>query len=562
MLKRGLALAQRKLAAFAAVSARIGAGVAGAGAAVLAPLGILASDRLKDIGRLGDLAAAFALTAEEASGLFGVFGALGSKTREATESMVTLQKRVADAISGTGEEAKEFFQKLGVDASKFAGLNVHEQFFLLHESLQAVADPATKVRLLMLAIGEDGGKDLLPVLSRTTDELREMTKQFEISAGDMKDAREAGFAMTMAWGGVNKVLNQVAIALAPTIKTLAELFTPVLKSVGEFIKRNQALVVGLAAGAAVAVAAGVALLALAGVAAGLSAAIGVITTVAGLAFSAFSLLLTPVGLVAAAFVAAGVALVKFGGVGRETFGALKTTFETTWGGIVDAVKAGDLDLAWRIAVAGLKAAWVGLMDDLRNAWREFRNFFEDGWSGMVMFAQQAAVKIMAATQRTLGQKNTGLLAQAIKFGAGPILGPLGGLLEVANKAGDINEDASITAITNRARDEQLARDAQRKADKAKTDAERQAALDELADLRNQAGAAAAGAAGRGGAGLGKKAEDNIKIAAAGARGAFSAIGPRGFFGSGSAAPMVTEQKKTNKILEQIRDKKDGGLKFV
>jgi hypothetical protein len=536
MLKRGLALAQRKLAAFAAVSARIGAGVAGAGAAVLAPLGILASDRLKDIGRLGDLAAAFALTAEEASGLFGVFGALGSKTREATESMVTLQKRVADAISGTGEEAKEFFQKLGVDASKFAGLNVHEQFFLLHESLQAVADPATKVRLLMLAIGEDGGKDLLPVLSRTTDELREMTKQFEISAGDMKDAREAGFAMTMAWGGVNKVLNQVAIALAPTIKTLAELFTPVLKSVGEFIKRNQALVVGLAAGAAVAVAAGIALLALAGVAAGLSAAIGVITTVAGLAVTAFSLLLTPVGLVAAAFVAAGVALVKFGGVGRETFGALLETARTTFGGIADALKAGDLQLAWDVALAGLNVAWRKVVAEMTAVWNGFKTAIVDGWHQATTAAARAMVDMIARLRGPL--KAIGL-------------DPLEGA----------DPEALKQRIDRNAIKDQKLREKARRADQAGADADLAAAEAELQAARDRAAKAAADA-GKKAPDIAAKIQQNLQTAGAGARGAFSAIGPRGFFGSGSSAPMVTEQKKTNKILEQIRDKKDGGLKFA
>jgi hypothetical protein len=350
------------------------------------------------------------------------------------------------------------------------------------------------------------------------------------------------------------------LSMAGIVKTSSEMFGKVAGQVAEFVKQNQFLVIGFAAAAAASVALGVALLVLAGVSAGVSAAIGLVVATAKLAAAAFALLLTPVGLVAAAFAAAGVALVVFGGVGKETFGALKTTFETTWGGIVDAIKAGDLELAGRIAVAGLKAAWVGLMDDLRNAWREFRNFFEDGWAGMVMFAQQAAVKIMAATQQALGQKNTGLFARALGAGAlGPLGVPFGHVLGAANKAGAIDVDAANTAITNRARDEQLARDAQRRADKAATDAERKKALDELQALRDRA---AAGAAAAKAADVGAKVQQNLQTAGAGARGAFSAIGPRGFFGSGSSAPMVTEQKKTNKILEQIRDKKDGGLKFA
>jgi hypothetical protein len=540
----------------------------------------LASDRLKDIGRLGDLAAAFALTAEEASGLFGVFGALGSKTREATESMVTLQKQVSDALEGKGEEAAELFSKLGVGAEKFKGLNVHEQFFLLHESMQQVSDETVRMRILMLALGEDGGKDLLPVLGKTTDELREMTKQFQISAGDMKDAREAGFAMTMAWGGVNKVLNQVAIALAPTIKTLAELFTPVLKSVGEFIKRNQALVVGLAAGAAVAVAAGVALLALAGVAAGLSAAIGVITTVAGLAFSAFSLLLTPVGLVAAAFVAAGVALVKFGGVGRETFGALKTTFETTWGGIVDAVKAGDLELAGRIAFAGLKAGWsdltadlrdvwAGLMADLGDMWAEFQHDGETAWAAIVTAAKVGAVEFDKNLNEAM------VVALTNMKGMFPGAGALAEKIAKEGAAGAVDAEGAKEKIRADADEAKEMRDARRAIDKieamrdrdkakADRDAERAKTAEELRQLRARAGIAAGFAQIRaaGGGDVGAKIQQNLAAAGAGARGAFSAIGPRGFFGSGSSAPMVTEQKKTNKILEQIRDKKDGGLKFA
>ena len=172
----------------------MGVGALGAGlTAAVAGLG--------DTAELGAAADAFGLTAEEASRLFAVFRASGRDIRDATEGLVTLGQRVTDALAGKGGEAGEFFDQLGVGAEKFQGLNVAGQFDLLLASLRNVRDPATQVQLLLKAVGQDTGKNLIPVLGKSADEVAELGKMSEVSAADTQAAKAstAAYINATAW---------------------------------------------------------------------------------------------------------------------------------------------------------------------------------------------------------------------------------------------------------------------------------------------------------------------------------------------------------------------------
>lgn len=55
----------------------------------------------------------------------------------------------------------------------------------------------------------------------------------------------------------------------------------------------------------------------------------------------------------------------------KLFQGLKETFMTTWEGITDAIKAGDLELAGKIAFKGLEVGFKMLVASMKSEWRQF-----------------------------------------------------------------------------------------------------------------------------------------------------------------------------------------------
>lgn len=215
---------QAKFLSFGKLIATGGAAGAAAGGGLLAA----AVPTLGDLSKLDATAKAFGLTAEKASGLFGVMEASGSDIRDATEGLVTLGQRVTDAMSGTGEDAKKLFDGLGVSAANFAGLDPADQFFKLHAALREVQDPAQRVQLLLKAVGEDTGKNLIGTLSMTTDELREQAAGFAMTGDELKAASQATAAYNRASATIGSVWKRVAVAVAPLIEKAANWLTKFL----------------------------------------------------------------------------------------------------------------------------------------------------------------------------------------------------------------------------------------------------------------------------------------------------------------------------------------------
>ena len=59
-----------------------------------------------------------------------------------------------------------------------------------------------------------------------------------------------------------------------------------------------------------------------------------------------------------------------------------------WGGIKDALAAGDLTKALKIAVLGLDVIWKGFLVGLQGGWNEFKAVFVDGWHEIAAEAEK------------------------------------------------------------------------------------------------------------------------------------------------------------------------------
>lgn len=413
---------------------------------------------MTESAKLGDTAEAFGLTGEAASRLFGIMASGGSDLRDATEGIVTFNQRVEDSLAGTGEEAQKLFEGLGVDASAFDGLDSAEKFYKLLEVLRQVPDPAKRVQLLLKAVGEDTGKNLIPLLSMSADQVEQLGDAFQQSGADLAAAREAQRAYTLATAQLGQVWREAVGAIAPIVAGVAEQVSKFAKPVAEFVGRNReaiGIVLAVAAGLAVA---GAALVAFGATAAAAGAAIaGAVAIVKGLVI-AVGLLLNPITLAVAAVAAIGYLFVTQTEEGAEFFAWIKSgfqgiadVFQEAWGGITAALKKGDLALAGQIALKGLEVVWRQLMVTLTTTWVGFKNVFVDtfrlivagtkmawedltGWIGkMLARALDENLAKLAFVTRLIGA--TGAAASIDEFREGlPSAAEIDALTE-ANKKG-------------------------------------------------------------------------------------------------------------------------------
>lgn len=224
--RRSIRPVTRELKTFGKVAAGItAAGAALAGRATLGQIG--------DLDQLNKAARAFGLAAENASGLFGVFNQSGATNmRENIESLVTLSQRIKEAASGQGGQSAKLFDGLNVSAQELARLDPSEQFFRLHGAIMQLEEPTDRISKLMLAFGEDGGKTLIPTLSKTTEELRKQAGQFSITQEELEAASQAQESLNNMSAAFTRILQQMAVVGAPSVEKVADAMTDLVDKMG------------------------------------------------------------------------------------------------------------------------------------------------------------------------------------------------------------------------------------------------------------------------------------------------------------------------------------------
>lgn len=359
--------------AFAGVTARAGAALGSAGVAGLAPV-LSAVSTLREQSDTLATATALGIDPEKASRLFGILKAGGSDLRDAAEGIAQFGGRIEDALTGKGEEAAELFAKLGVSAAEFVGLDAADQMYKLMDAIKGGVDPADHLRVLMKAVGEDTGKNMMKVLSLSADEMARLGDASGMTREDLEAAKRASLEYTIASAGISRAWGAVVAALAPAITDLARLVQDGARAVAEFLRENKGVVTTAAAVAAGLAATGAALVAVAAAAKAAATAVGLLSSAVSLLVKGVALLATPGG----AVFGLGAVLVSQSESGRRAFSALSetlttvgATFKETWGGILSAASKGDLELAFRVAGKGIEVAWRQMLAGMAKAFNDF-----------------------------------------------------------------------------------------------------------------------------------------------------------------------------------------------
>jgi hypothetical protein len=207
----------------------------------------------------------------------------------------------------------------------------------------------------------DGAKGIAALREEARELGRSMSTEDAQAAADYTDA------MNRVRSTITGVALQVGSALAPAMTKAANLFAAAMKPVVNFVRENRQMVIIAAAVGAALVAVGTAIMgvgamfmlvgsAIGGFISIFSAIVATIGTIGAVISSPIFLAVAAVSALGAIFVAtSGI----FTGVGqriRDTFTGIFSTLSTTFGGIRDALAAGDIAAAGQIAMLGLRIA--------------------------------------------------------------------------------------------------------------------------------------------------------------------------------------------------------------
>lgn len=389
LLIRGLKNAEQRVRAFGRIVASAGLNLSVAGGSLLAPI-TKAFDFAADRGTaFANMSDRFKVPVEKLSAMGYAFERGGLSLDEFGATMDGLQAKMFAAADG----ADDLFIRLGINARGFAQLPLDKQFEQLLAHVNRLADPMDRAAVGTELFG-DAWRKLSGTSMKSLETFKALAKEADaagavMSGKDARQARETTQALTMAWVELKSTLLKVGLALIPThtgIKGFADAIRTAGQTAREWIARNRGLIVIAAATGAALVAGGVALYAFGTACTVVGAAVGGVVAVLGVFGVALKFLLTPFGLVLAAVAGLTVAWITLTDSGKRfaesftaTFRELGAVFSETWGGIVAALGSGNFELAGRVALAGLKAAWAEAMVFLTEQWVAFKDLVVDGF---------------------------------------------------------------------------------------------------------------------------------------------------------------------------------------
>ena len=398
-------------------------------------------------------------------------------------------------LSRAADGGDETFDKLRMSAGQIRGLlnDPTAALGVLADRLARVGKAADRK-----AIADDLGLGpLLPLLDKGAAGLRELTDEAAdfgavMSREDAEKAREATVLWNTVLLSLKSAVIQVGKAMQPTLEEVKK-YTGWLKTaagvVGGFIERNREIagplqMVALGVGVA-----GAGLAALGVVGSAVGAGIGVLASALSAAGAAAAFVLSPVGLLTAGVVGGTAAFLTMTDTGKglvswltdslgTAFDSVASTATEAFDGIADALEAGNIELAGKVAMAALNVEFTKACGFLTKTWNEFKSNFIKGWAVITKFAGDKWGDFQTNFAKGLAVLGYKLGVLSYEQGAA-----MTEQLDATNAADKANRAADYVATVDAANAE-LA-DAQRRADAAAQDA-LAAARAEFAALNQQA----------------------------------------------------------------------------
>lgn len=509
--------------------------------------------------RLYDISQETGVSVEALSKLDYAAKLVGKDLSTVQGALRSLEKVMFDALVNPAGEGAWALARIGLNVRALLGRDMADNLLLVGESLKRF--PAAGRMLAGKVLGDPS---LLPFLQRLADGAGDAAEKLGLvtSSADARNAKEAAMAWSTLSMQFSKLWQAIGSALGPALKDLAKWIQVNIPPIQAWVKEHKSVIIASFAAAGGIAAMGLALKVLAPA---LSLAIGL-----GYAYLKWCvLMLVKHPLLTAAYYGGRAALLalaartEYAGRAAAWLGKqwtfLKETAINAWGGIADALKAGDWALAAEIGVESIKLAWEGLadafitdvIDPIRDGWarlwRELENAFSDlGKKGFWKSVPEAAKQFWQDVKGDIFGRP----------GGRQLLGPGG----VVNRDQDIEDFADFT---NKRKKFDESVDRERKAQREREHAARLAHIKELQDklsgLRQTAAEKAARIGGpEGPAGLPGLPELATRMTV---KGQFGGLG-LGMLGGGTSEGLLRQQvaqnNTTNELLREISRRLSGG----
>lgn len=401
----------------------LGAGkwIAGLGTMITAPLAAMTTGFAAAGDNLDKMSQRTGVSTEALSELGYAAELCGSDLNTLEVGIKGLDKLLLEAAGGSAG-AQKTFERLGLSWQGLRRMSPEKQFLAIVGQLKNVRSSGDRAAIAMKLFG-DAGMKLLPMVEAGTasiEEMREEARKLGVSMSGEDAAAAASLtdAMTRLWKLIKGVSNAIGAALAPEITDLTNRVVRIASVAVDWIKDNRELIVTIAKWAAVMAAAGAGLMALGTTIMGVGAMVGTIGSIVGTVLAAASsaivmigtvigLLMTPIGAVVAGIAAlAAYFLYASGMIGdsvdwiKDKFFSLVGTATKTWSGIVDAIRAGRLDLAFAVAWAGIRLVWTQGINFLYDKWLWIQNILLTTWNATIYKISSVLIEAWAGLQAT------------------------------------------------------------------------------------------------------------------------------------------------------------------
>ena len=331
------------------------------------------------------------IAVEELSALSYVAKRSGIDVEALEMGIRKMQKTLFEGDEGSAK-ARRTLRELGIDFRDLQKLTPDQQLEKLADAMKAVDDPTRRTGLAMAIFGKQGTA-LIPFLEKGSegiDKLKAKAKEMGIVLGqsDVASAKEFRGAMADLKASAMAVTIAIGQAVVPAMSRMRERIMPIVTTIVAWIRQNKGLFdvlldvgtgITVAGGALIVIGQTVKLLgpAMLGMWKAGGLLISGFTVSLKLVAAGFTFLFTPMGAILGLLAALTMAWVLFTNSGKNTVKALAGVWEgfgaiftQTWQGIVNALKSGDLAAAGKIAFAGLKLAWLSLMDLFSRGWTD------------------------------------------------------------------------------------------------------------------------------------------------------------------------------------------------
>ena len=401
-IRRGIESTKAMLESTAANIGKMGAGMAGAGATILAPLTAAVFQFAGAGAAIDDMSQRTGASAEALSQLAYAAGQSGTDIGTVEKSMRKLGVTITDANSGSATAAKSL-GVLGLKSAELAKMTPEKQMLAVADALAKVTDPGKRAAYAMDILGKSGA-DMLPLMNGGAEGIRELMDEADALGLTLSGEQAASAAaFDDMWDKLKNTFGavsmQIGAALAPAITDLMGQVVPIIGQVVQWIRENGGLIKGVAMLGVGLVVAGAALTTFAGLLTGIAFVLGAI--------------MSPLGIMIGLVAGLGVAIIQYFGGATNALNMLKDAFpgllapiQEVGGAILKFLNAGEYEKAANVLWLGLRLAWVTGVDALNQEWLVWKHAFLEVFDSAATYVAKKWAKL----QNTLSKGIVGAMA--------------------------------------------------------------------------------------------------------------------------------------------------------